>query len=231
MVTRLLALRARVEPRPEARFERLFDPLVDDAVRGGPVSSRRFATAWRDVPALTRLADAKRAPLPPALAKELTDYHQRLGASAASLAALDALARGEAVCAIAGQQPAPLGGPLYSLHKTASAIGISRSFAARTGAPCVPVFWMHGEDSDFAEIRSASFADPGLTLHELSLPDSVHADGNLVGGIGVAAVAALEEQACRSWGTLPGTLDAASLLARAHGAARGQGGGPAPPGG
>src|SRR5947208_814913 len=83
----------------------------------------------------------------------------------------------------AGQQPAPLGGPLYSLHKIATAVGIARTFVARTGVPCVPVFWVHNEDSDFAEIRSASVADPTLTSHEVSLPDSAHADGGLVGSI------------------------------------------------
>ena len=220
MVTRTLALRSRVEPRREPPFDRLYDPLVDDVVHGGPVSRERFATSWRDTAALQRLAEAKRVPLPAALVRELTEYHRRLGASTASLAALDRLARGEAVCAIAGQQPAPLGGPLYSIHKTASAAGMARDFASRTGIPCVPVFWMHGEDSDFAEIRSASVADPGLTLHELSLPEAVHADGGLVGGIPAAPLAALDDQARGLWEALPAAGEAADLLAGAHAAAR-----------
>ena len=220
VVTRLLALRARVGPRPEPRFDRLYDPLVDDVVHGGPVSTRRFATSWRDPAALARLADAKRARLAPALAKELSDYHQRLGASKASLASLEKLARGEAVCAIAGQQPAPLGGPLYSLHKTAATIGISRSFTARTGMPCVPVFWMHGEDSDFTEIRSAAVADPGLTMRDLTLPDSAHVEGGLIGNIATAPLAALEEEACRAWSGLGGAHEAQEILSRARGRAR-----------
>jgi len=220
VVTRSLALRARVEPRPEPRFDRLYDPFVADVVRGGPVSRARFATSWGDDAALKRLGEAKRAPLPAALARELAEVHRRLGASAASLAALDRLARGEAVCAIAGQQPAPLGGPLYSLHKIASAIGMARSFEARTGIPCIPVFWVHCEDSDFAEIRTASVADPALTAHELSLPDSAHADGGLVGSIGAEALHALEDEARRHWGTLPGAGEAGGVLGRARGAAR-----------
>ena len=39
-------------------------------------------------------------------------YHVRLGASPASLANLDRLARGEAVASVTGQQPGLLGGPL-----------------------------------------------------------------------------------------------------------------------
>lgn len=220
MVTRSLALRARVEPRPEPRFDRVYDPLVADVVRGGPLSRGRFAAAWGDSASLKRLGEAKRAPLPVALARELAEVHRRLGASAASLGALDRLARGEAVCAIAGQQPAPLGGPLYSLHKIASAVGMARSFEARTGVPCVPVFWVHCEDSDFAEIRTASVADPALIAHELSLPDSAHTDGGLVGSIGAAALQALEDEARRHWGTLPGAGEAGGMLARARGAAR-----------
>src|SRR5207249_9935519 len=116
----------------------------------------------------------------------------RLGASAASLGALERLARGAAVCAVSGQQPAPLGGPLYSLHKIATTVGLCAAVEARTGVPCVPLFWMHGEDSDFAEIRGALVADSGLTVHELQLPAEIHREGQMVGGLPVAALAALE---------------------------------------
>src|SRR5438132_435728 len=106
VVTRSLALRARVEPRPEPRFDRLYDPLVADVVHGGPLSRRRFATAWSDAAALARLGEAKRAPFPAALARELAELHRRLGASAASLGALDRLARGEAGWAVCSRAPA-----------------------------------------------------------------------------------------------------------------------------
>ena len=109
----------RGSSRAVSPFDRVYDPLIDDLVDGGELSHLRFPTRWPDTPALERLVAAKRAPLDAALHRELVDYHRRLGASTASLASLDRLARGEAVCAVAGQQPAPLGGPLYSLHKTA----------------------------------------------------------------------------------------------------------------
>jgi len=99
----------------------------------------RFAQLWTDTSAVKSLAAAKRAPLDPALAREMAEYHRRLGASPASLANLERLARGEAVATVAGQQPAPLGGPLYSLHKTASAVGLAVSVESRTGVPAVPM--------------------------------------------------------------------------------------------
>src|SRR5262249_12074937 len=148
--------------------DRLYDLLADQLVRGVGLGAERFATRWADTGALTTLAERKRAPLAAPLARELTELHRRLGASSASLANLERLARGEAVAAVAGQQPAPLGGPLYSLHKTADTIGLAAEAARRTGVPCVPLFWMHGEDSDFAEIRGATLADAGLSLRDLS---------------------------------------------------------------
>jgi uncharacterized protein YllA (UPF0747 family) len=207
-----LSVRARVEPRHEPRFERLFDPLLDELTRGGPLARSRFPTLWRDGDGLKRLAGAKRGPLPAELAREMADFHRRLGASPRSLAALDRLARGEAVCAVAGQQPAPLGGPLYSLHKIASSVGLAASVEARTGTPCVPLFWMHGEDSDFAEIRSASIADAALMPHDLSLPDDAHRDGGLLGSIPIAPLRALHVEALRHWAPLAASAEAGALL-------------------
>jgi uncharacterized protein YllA (UPF0747 family) len=219
-LTRAPSVRARISTRPGTAPERFADPVMDDLARRGELARERIATHWGDTAALSRLADAKRGPLSAALAAELTAYHRRLGASAASMAALERLARGEAVCSVAGQQPAPLGGPLYSLHKTAAAVGIAAETASRIGAPCVPVFWMHGEDSDFAEIRSATIADAALTLHEFSLPATSHREGALVGSIALDALAVLERKALPVWAGLPGHAAARTLLEVSHRGAR-----------
>ncbi len=215
-----LRVLARVAGRAEAPFDLLRDPVTADLLAGGPVARERFVGRWTQDDALRALVDAKRAPLPEPLARELADYHRRLGASPASLAALDRLARGEAVASVAGQQPAPLGGPLYSLHKTASACGIAAAVSARTGAPCVPLFWMHGEDSDFAEIRHASVADAAWVVHDLALPDDAHADGGMVGHVPVAPLRALADAALAHWDGLAGRADVAALLERALAPAR-----------
>src|SRR5215470_8839248 len=124
MTVHRLNVRARLAPGDGPAAPRLFDPLTDALLRGTGLAPARFPTLWRDTPALRRLAERKRAPLPAPLARELAEMHRRLGASPASLGALDRLARGEAVAAVAGQQPAPLGGPLYSLHKIAATAGL-----------------------------------------------------------------------------------------------------------
>ena len=215
-----LPVRDRVAAQPGPFLERLQDPLTHEFVAGAPFARARFATLWSDGEALTALARAKRGAIPEPLARELRDYHRRLGASAASLSALESLVRGEAVCAVAGQQPAPLGGPLYALHKTASAIGIAARVAARTGTPCVPLFWTHSEDSDFDEIRSVTVADRSLVLHDLTLPENAHREGALIGNLPAAPVAALAAEALERWEGLPGLSEAGRLVSRALANAR-----------
>jgi uncharacterized protein YllA (UPF0747 family) len=214
VVTRGSGVRARIAARPEPPNDRFFDPLVADLVEGGAFSRSRFAVTWNDTAALGALARAKQRPLDPGLAAELLATHRRLGASPASLRALDSLARGEAVCAVAGQQPAPLGGPLYALHKTASAVALAREVAERTGVPCVPLYWMHGEDSDFAEIRAVMTADRELKADDLALPPGAHRDGELIAGIALDPLRELVTQAITRWEGLPHRAVAEALVRR-----------------
>lgn len=202
MTARLLAVHARVIAA--AGSPPLGDPLSLDLLAGGPISRERIRTLWVDTAAVRALAEAKRAPLAPELARELGEQHRRLGASAASLANIERLARGEAVATVAGQQPAPLGGPLFSLHKTAGAVGLAAEVTRRTALPCVPLFWMHGEDSDFAEIRGVTVSDAELQLHDFQLPDDAHRDGQMVGGVPLEALREVGERAVACWQGLAG---------------------------
>lgn len=220
MTTRTSPLRARLEPRAGPGFERLWDPFTDDVVRGGPVARERFAVRWSDTDGLARLAQRKRRSLAPELSRAMAEQHRRLGAPPASLEALDRLARGEAVAVVSGQQPAPLGGPLYAFHKIASTIGLAAELGERAGVPAVPLFWMHGEDSDFAEVRGAALADASLAMHDLALPDSAHRDGGLVGDLPLDPLAALEAEALARWEGLVGAAGVAGRLAAARSAAR-----------
>src|SRR5262245_45065232 len=104
-------VRARLEARAEPPLDRWYDPIVDAAVRGGPLTRERFACHWQETRALTELSRAKLRPLDAALADALAEQHARLGAPRESLEAIERLRRGEAVATVAGQQPAPLGGP------------------------------------------------------------------------------------------------------------------------
>ncbi|MBE0564553.1 MAG: bacillithiol biosynthesis BshC, partial [Krumholzibacteria bacterium] len=63
---------------------------------------------------------------------------------------LAALRRGDAGVVVTGQQPGFLGGPLYTLHKIATAVALARDLSA-AGRPTVPVFWSGDDDDDLAE--------------------------------------------------------------------------------
>src|SRR5256885_1110736 len=193
VTARALAVRARVAAAADRAP--LADPLALDLLAGGPIPRHRVAVSRR---ATAGLRDPAAAPL----------------------ANLDRLARGDAVATVAGQQPAPLGGPLYSLHKTAGAIGLAADVTRRTGAACVPLFWMHGEDSDFAEIRGVSVADAALELHDFQLPDDAHTDGQLVGGIAIGPLRAVGLQAIQAWHGPPGHADVLALWTRSLATAR-----------
>ena len=202
-VTRPWVVRAAVEGRSEPPFDRLHDPLGHSILLRDALAQEAFETSWRDDAQLTRLT-RKRAPLGPALAAALQQAHQRLGAPAASLEALAKLARGEAVCTVAGQQPAVLGGPLFSLHKVAAAVGLARRVTARTGVSCVPVFWNHVEDSDFDEIRTVTNANVGLELADFQLGTELHAEGGLVGDLPIGPLKRVSEEAIARWSGLAG---------------------------
>ena len=67
----------------------------------------------------------------------------------------DRLANGEVLVVTTGQQPGLFTGPLYTVHKALSAIALARRLEAERRVPVVPVFWVAGDDHDFAESNHA----------------------------------------------------------------------------
>jgi bacillithiol biosynthesis cysteine-adding enzyme BshC len=65
---------------------------------------------------------------------------------------LDALLSGRALAVTTGQQAGLFTGPLYTVYKALTAAALAERLAARWGRPVVPVFWVAGDDHDFAEI-------------------------------------------------------------------------------
>src|SRR5437867_2662260 len=67
----------------------------------------------------------------------------------------DRLAGGEILAVTTGQQPALFTGPLYTFHKALSAVALAQRLERERGVPVVPVFWVAGDDHDFAEANHA----------------------------------------------------------------------------
>lgn len=89
-----------------------------------------------------------------------------------AVAGIERLGRDGTLCVVAGQQPGFLGGPLYVLYKALSAISVARWVEERHGIPCVPIFWVAGEDHDIDEVRTARFPIDGEE-NSYSLPHEV----------------------------------------------------------
>jgi bacillithiol biosynthesis cysteine-adding enzyme BshC len=67
------------------------------------------------------------------------------------------LAHPDVLVVTTGQQPALFTGPLYTIHKALSARALAQLLEARWQRPVVPLFWLAGDDHDFAEARTASW--------------------------------------------------------------------------
>jgi uncharacterized protein YllA (UPF0747 family) len=63
----------------------------------------------------------------------------------------DRLAGSEVLAVTTGQQPGLFTGPLYTVYKALSAIALAQRLERERGVPVVPVFWVAGDDHDFAE--------------------------------------------------------------------------------
>ncbi len=107
-------------------------------------------------------------PLAPAVAEALEAQNARLPPCPRRAAALEALRAG-AAAVVTGQQVGLFLGPLYTLHKTVSAIRNARALAEASGRPVVPVFWLQTEDHDLPEV--AGCAIPSCTVRVTASPE------------------------------------------------------------
>ncbi|MEL6442930.1 MAG: bacillithiol biosynthesis cysteine-adding enzyme BshC [Bacteroidota bacterium] len=89
----------------------------------------------------------------------------------AARANIEALRDGETAAVVTGQQLGLFGGPLYTLYKTLTALQLARQMTEETDRRVVPVFWLEGEDHDFAEIRALT------VTHRNELQRIVYDDG------------------------------------------------------
>lgn len=128
----------------------LFVDYVRDFERVGEL----FAHDYRDTAAVARAVDAAAARVLPrdAIADVLAEQ-QTTKTAAANVERLRAPG---SVAIVTGQQPAPGGGPLYTLHKAATAVLLAR----RAGA--VPVFWIANDDH---ELCAATVGGEPLSRH------------------------------------------------------------------
>jgi bacillithiol biosynthesis cysteine-adding enzyme BshC len=90
--------------------------------------------------------------------------------SPARESAIDRLLQPGASIVTSGQQPGLFTGPLYTVYKALSTAGLARLLERQWQRPVVPVFWIAGDDHDFAEASHASWLTADGTVRSAELP-------------------------------------------------------------
>ena len=85
-------------------------------------------------------------------------------------ALLDRLADPRVLAVTTGQQPALFAGPMYTVHKALSAAALAHELERRWGRPVVPLFWIAGDDHDYAEANQAAWLSGSGSVEHGSLP-------------------------------------------------------------
>lgn len=92
---------------------------------------------------------------------------------------INLLASGKTVAIVTGQQLGIFGGPLYTFYKTITAVKLAAQLKEKYEEyNFVPVFWMEGDDHDFAEITSLKVFGKDNELKEFKYNDDEEPDFN-----------------------------------------------------
>jgi bacillithiol biosynthesis cysteine-adding enzyme BshC len=87
------------------------------------------------------------------VAEVLLEQNKFFGCSDKTLTNAQQLANDNTFAIVTGQQVGMLGGPLYTIYKTITAIKLAKNLGALyPNLTFVPVFWLEGEDHDFEEV-------------------------------------------------------------------------------
>lgn len=103
------------------------------------------------------------------LVASLRAYAERHDAPPEVFANIEALLDPETHVIVTGQQPGLLGGPLFCLHKAATAIRLCREIEEQGGPRCVPLFWNHSDDHDLDEGNRAFLVNQSQEVQRFRL--------------------------------------------------------------
>lgn len=151
------------------------------------------------------------------LVAQLREQNIRFGAGEASLDNIERLGLSGSSAVVTGQQVGLFTGPMYTVLKTATTIQLAARVEELTGNPCVPVFWLEGEDHDFEEASTISVPGPD-GMHHISMSHELnhnHVNHGPVGRIN------LDESVDGLIASLQDALPATEFVADIIGAVRG----------
>ncbi len=132
-------------------FSRLFRDYLFDF----PKVQQYFASDFRSMQHLPNLAARVNARIGHRglLGEVLREQNQRWNCSALTLGHIADLEQSNTFAVVTGQQVGMLGGPIYTIYKTITAIKLVKQLRkAYPDYRFVPVFWLEGEDHDLEEV-------------------------------------------------------------------------------
>ena len=112
---------------------------------------------------------------------------------------------------VTGQQVALFGGPLFSVFKALTAIKLAAE-ASKSGADCVPVFWLATEDHDLAEVNHVTLLDGEGRLHDMA----VSSRGGEDAPVGTVRLGAEIESVVEAAAQILGGSEAAQFLRQSY---------------
>lgn len=189
----------QLSPSAGGFSELFYDYLYDyDEVRPFFPSNFRTGQSFETVVQSLEARPPERS----ALVSVMLEQNKAWGVSQRALENITLLGKSTTFAVVTGQQVSLFGGPLYTIFKTITAIKLADILKAKFPRwDFVPVFWLEGEDHDFAEMNHTDVLSPDMKLTRIEyLPAGTLPEKNL-GPIGElkmdesihATFAALEE--------------------------------------
>jgi bacillithiol biosynthesis cysteine-adding enzyme BshC len=147
-----------------------FPKLFADYLTDFPKVSAHYGLDYRNPEkALDRAKErASSFPFRVELTEVLRDQNKRFGSGDKAIANIESLSQTNTLAVVTGQQVGILGGPLYTIYKTLTAVRLCERL--RTSMPdlnFVPVFWLEGEDHDFEEMNHINILNAESTVQKV----------------------------------------------------------------
>jgi bacillithiol biosynthesis cysteine-adding enzyme BshC len=141
--------------------------LVRDYLARQPALAPFFAGHPADAEAYQRKANAIARRQGHARLAQLAPALRPLSGPAA--AKLERISAGEGFLVTTGQQAGLFGGPLYTIHKTLSALRLAETLEALLDRPVLALFWVAADDHDWAEVDHTWLLDRSGALQRITL--------------------------------------------------------------
>lgn len=106
------------------------------------------------------------------LAEAIKNQYTEIRSSKKTQANIEALNSPKTIAVVTGQQLGMIGGPLYTIFKTITAIKLTSFLKEKfEGFNFVPVFWLEGDDHDYEEVRSVKLINNENKIFEVKYTD------------------------------------------------------------